>query len=207
VIELASVLLGDTTDLWAELGFTVDDGSCAVSGVRFVLDGGEPGVCGWTFRGLRPVGDLDGAPIRGPVDKEALPSPRHPNGVFGLDHVVLATPDLDRTLAVLHEHGFDLRRTREGESMGRQVRQAFFRLGPVVLEVVAPAERAGDGPATVWGLAFTGDLDVLADTLGDRLGPARDAVQPGRRIASLAPTAGSTVPIAFLSERRVRTTA
>lgn len=207
MIELAALVVGDPAALWAELGFTLQDGSCGVSGVRLVLDGEGPGVCGWTFRGLPPVPDIDGAPLRGPIDQAPFPSPAHPNGVIGLDHVVLRTPDIDRTFAALGDLGFDLRRTREGEVMGARVRQGFFRVGPVVLEVVGPPERQGDGPARVWGLAFAADLDVLAAALGERLGPARDAVQPGRRIASLARDAGSTVPMAFLSERRVRTTA
>jgi hypothetical protein len=47
----------------------------------------------------------------------------------------------------------------------------------------------------------TSDLDALAARLGDKLGPIRDAVQPGRRIATLRREAGSSVPIAFMTPR------
>ena len=38
-----------------------------------------------------------------------------------------------------------------------------------------------------------------AAALGDRLGEAKDAVQPGRRIATLRRSAGCTTAIAFMS--------
>jgi hypothetical protein len=44
------------------------------------------------------------------------------------------------------------------------------------------------------------DIDACAALLGDHLGPVKDAVQPGRRIATLRHEAcGLTVPIAFMS--------
>jgi hypothetical protein len=43
------------------------------------------------------------------------------------------------------------------------------------------------------------DLDALASRLGDLLGAIRDAVQPGRRIATLRETAGLGQAVAFMS--------
>jgi catechol 2,3-dioxygenase-like lactoylglutathione lyase family enzyme len=124
----------------------------------------------------------------------------HPNGVIGLDHVVVTTPDLARTTAAFEACGVRLRRTRDIDTGGGPMRQAFFRLGPVVVEVVGPASSAGDGPAGFWGLAFTvEDLGVTAAVLADALGPVSDAVQPGRRIATLRRSAGSSVPVAFMT--------
>ena len=42
-------------------------------------------------------------------------------------------------------------------------------------------------------------VDATAAYLGDRLHRAKDAVQPGRRIATLDKEAGSTIAIAFMS--------
>ena len=43
------------------------------------------------------------------------------------------------------------------------MRQTFFRLGPVILELVGPPQPDGDGPARFWGIAFTvADLDATA---------------------------------------------
>ena len=93
------------------------------------------------------------------------------------------TPDLDRTTAALGAVGLEARRTREAGG-GRQ--QRFFRLGEVILELVGPAEPAGEGPAAFWGLAFTvADIDATAAHLAGRIGEPKAAVQPGRRIATL----------------------
>jgi hypothetical protein len=43
------------------------------------------------------------------------------------------------------------------------------------------------------------DLDALAQGLGEQLGSVRDAVQPGRRIATLHSSAGLGQPVAFMT--------
>ena len=71
-------------------------------------------------------------------------------GVTGIDHVVVLTPNLDRTIAAVEDRvGVPLLRIRDGEAGRSPVRQAFFRLGEVVLEVVSAEspELGGDGPA------------------------------------------------------------
>ena len=130
----------------------------------------------------------------------------HPNGVAGLDHVVAISPALDRTVAALEAAGLDLRRVREEPTPAGAPRQAFFRLGDVILEVVQEPdeaiEKAGgvERPAFFWGLALLApDLDAAVATLGDRVGEPRDAVQPGRRIATLRRSAGLAVPIALMT--------
>ena len=65
-------------------------------------------------------------------------------------------------------------------------------------------ERGGgrDRPAFFWGLALLApDLDATVASLGDWVGEARDAVQPGRRIATLRRGAGLAVPIALITPR------
>jgi hypothetical protein len=84
-------------------------------------------------------------------------------------------------------------------------RQAFFRLGSTILEVVQePPEvterHGGDRPAFFWGLAFTApDLGRTVEFLGDRVSEIRDAVQPGRQIATLRRSAGLSVPVALIT--------
>lgn len=175
--ELRGLLVGDPPEVWRSLGFAVDDGAVVVSGVSLRLGHDQPGLSGWE------LGDGSGGP----------PTPEHPNGVTGIDHVVLMATNLDAAIDALSAEGHDLRRIREA---GNGVRQAFFRLGPVILEVVGPVDSDG-----LWGITFTvRDIDATAAFLGDRLGAVKDAVQPGRRIATLAHSAGSTVPIAFISK-------
>ncbi|HEX3040685.1 MAG TPA: VOC family protein [Solirubrobacterales bacterium] len=139
-------------------------------------------------------------------DQAPPAAPRHPNGVAAIDHVVAISSDLDRTVAALVAAGLDLRRVREEPTPAGAPRQAFFRLGPAILEVVqepreATERHGGDRPAFFWGLAFVApDLERTVAHLGeDRVGAVRDAVQPGRRIATLRRGAGLSVPVALMS--------
>ena len=201
--ELAALLVGDPPEVWSDLGFVVEDGAAHVSGIRLVLGGERKGVRDWSLRDVAPDVDpadgIDGAPFGLPA-APARPTPDHPNGVVALDHLVVLTPDLGRTIAALEAAGIDLRRVRDTGTDEAPRQQAFFKLGEVVLEVVGPKQPSGEGPLRFFGLAWTvRDLDDTAAFLGDRLKPAKAAVQPGRRIATLASTAGSTVPHAFMS--------
>jgi len=135
--------------------------------------------------------------------------PAHPNGVTTLDHVVAISSHLDATVTALCGAGLDLRRIREEPTPAGAPRQAFFRLGGVILEVVqAPREAiertGGDRSAFFWGLAFvTPDLDATVASLGERAGDVRAAVQPGRRIATLRRSAGLAIPVALMTPRPV----
>lgn len=195
--EIASFDVADPPELWAELGFVVVDGASWVSGIRHALGGSGVGVVDWL---LRDADGLEELPLgQGPAP-ERRPTPEHPNGVRSLDHVVIVTPDLSRTIAAFEQHGVRLRRTRDAGTEERPSRQAFFRLGETIAEVVGSPDRSRPGPARFYGLAFTvGDLTETASFLGSRLRPANDAVQPGRQIATLDRAAGSSVPIAFMS--------
>lgn len=195
---LTSLHLAGPAAPWVALGFAAgEDGTIRVGATTLRFDPGaaEGGIAGWDFTDRLPD-PLDGL-VTGTAPPLAGEAPEHPNGAIRLDHVVVATPDLARTQAVLATAGFECRRVREAGPM----RQAFYRLGEVILELVGPAEADGDGPARFWGLvAVVPDLDALAATLGDRLGAPRDAVQPGRRIATVPREAGHGVRLAFMTD-------
>ena len=135
--------------------------------------------------------ELDGLPTTRSDRQPPGETPAHPNGVTAIDHVVAITPVLERTVGALQRAGLDLRRIREQPTPAGAPRQAFFRLGATILEVVQEPpeaiERAGgDHPAFFWGLALVApDLDTTVADLGDRVGEIRPAVQSGRRIATL----------------------
>lgn len=176
MVALTTVTVGDDPAVWEQLGFTVEDGSAWVGGVEFRLTGAAGGISGWELGSL--VGD----------------SVEHPNGATGRDHLVVFTPDLDASIDEYASMGLELRRVREA---GGGRKQAFFRIGSPILEVVGPMRI--DAPYA-WGLTFSvADLDRTAGLLGPRLHPAKDAVQPGRRIATVDRAAGSTTAIAFMS--------
>jgi hypothetical protein len=190
--------IADAPDAWSALGFALDGDTCVVGDVRIRLAGSDAGrgLTGWSLRGVERTRSERQSPSE---------QPAHPNGVTALDHVVAITPALDRTVAVLEGAGLDLRRIREEPTPAGAPRQAFFRLGATILEVVQEPpeaiERAGgDRPAFFWGLAFVApDLDATVAGLGDSVSEIRPAVQPGRRIATLRRSAGLALPIALMT--------
>jgi hypothetical protein len=203
VDELA---VADAPAAWSALGFEVDDDACVVGGVRIRLVGSDAGkgLTGWSLRGVESTA-LDGLTTMR-SDRQPSPEyPTHPNGVTAIDHIVAITPALERTILALQGAGLDLRRIREQPTPAGAPRQAFFRLGATILEVVQEPpeaiERAGgDHPAFFWGLALVApDLDATVAGLGDRAGEIHPAVQPGRRIATLRRTAGLSVPVALMT--------
>lgn len=196
--RLVELQVADDPAPWAAAGFTVEDDLVRVVPVDIRLtgrtDGGPRGITGWTLAGVGVAGgSLDGLTTSTGTDVAGAPrsaGPPHPNGTTGLDHLVVLTPDLDRTIAACEAAGLELRRIRDTTMNGAPVRQAFFKIGSVVLEVVSGdigiGIPAAEAPATFWGLAVdVDDLDDTAATLGDGLGRIKPAVQRGRRIATL----------------------
>jgi catechol 2,3-dioxygenase-like lactoylglutathione lyase family enzyme len=206
---LDELVLADEPERWASLGFTVADGVVQLGPARVRLAGSDAGrgIVGWSLRGLAST-DLDGLPTERSQSPPPPPPPEHRNGISAIDHVVAMTPDLDRSVRVLQRAGLDLRRIREQPTPAGAPRQAFFAIGAQILEVVQEpeqivAERGGsDRPARLWGLALVArDLDATVAALAPHAGAARDAVQPGRRIATLKRSAGLAVPLALMSPR------
>jgi hypothetical protein len=200
--------VADAPEAWLALGFELNGDTCVVGDVRIRLAGLDTGkgLRGWSLRGIEAT-ELDG--LTTTRSDRSLPGspPAHANGIAALDHVVAITPALERTVVVLQGAGLDLRRIREEPTPAGAPRQAFFRLGANILEVVEePAEATeragGDRPAFFWGLAFVApDLEATVAELGDRVSEIRPAVQPGRRIATLRRSAGLSVPVALITPR------
>ena len=206
-VALTELIIGDDPAAWAAAGFTLDGDHTTIGAVRIrFAPGDERGVLGWELAGLDPSydgADIDGIPTsRASADgTDEADDVVHPNGAVALDHVVVATPDLDRSIAALEAVGLEARRTRDAGRPDAPRRQVFFWVGEPILELVGPPEPRGDRPATIWGLTCTvADLDVTASHLGDRVGRVKDAVQPGRRITTLRHAElGVSVPVAFMS--------
>jgi hypothetical protein len=186
----------------------VEAGAIEVGPVRIRLAGPRAGrgIIKWRVRGLAAV-ELDGLPTER-SEREQANGGAHPNGAVAIDHLVAFTPDLGRTVPALERAGLELRLLRKGPTPGGAEHQAFFRLGEVILEVIEapPDSRMREDqrtPARFWGLAFlTPDLDATARALGPLLGEPRDAVQPGRRIATLRREAGIGPAVAFMTPGR-----
>ncbi len=211
-VTIDEILVGDPPEAWQAAGFTVDDdGTCRIGSVRVRLVGRDGGkrILGWSLRDAPPPrladGVLDGLPTSASDAPPASPA-EHRNGASSIDHVVLLTPDLDRTTAALGAVGLEPRGERDTDTYGAPMRQVFFRLGEVILELIGQPGAQGEGDPGFFGLAITvADLDGLAADLGDRLGSIKDAVQDGRRIATLRHRElGMSVATAFMSPEPAR---
>ena len=206
---LAGLDIADPPDVWRRLGFSVsDDGTCVVGMLTVRLLGAQAGegIVGWTLRpGPAPLPALvDGISTTATQAGPAAPA-AHPNGALGVDHVVVHTQDLQRTLTALEGTGLEVRRIREARP---DLHQAFLWAGDVLLEVAGPPQPAGEDPARLWGLVVVApDLELLAALPGEPLGSVREAVQPGRRIATVRRELGSSVPLAFMTPHRPAGTA
>ena len=173
------IVLGDPPAAWEALGFSVEDGIVALGEERLHLTGRGGGILEVTAPCVT-VPQPDGLTLNQGSDPYLRVA--HPNGAFAVDHVVVLTGSLDRTVSALQEAGLDLRRRTGG--------MAFLRLGSYILEVV---EREGD-PARFWGLVV-----VVPDPGAvPGAGPVKDAVQPGRRIATIR---GLGTALAVMSRR------
>jgi hypothetical protein len=193
--ELAALVIADPAESWSALGFTVRSDRVILGGIELSLAGEGRGITAWTLRNVDPkLADrgVDGL-ATATTSAPAPPSVAHANGAVGIDHVVVVTPQFDATAAALERAGMALRRIRDA---GGGMRQGFRRLGPAILELVeAPTARS----TAFWGLVIVSpDLDALRDRLAPHVGEVREAVQPGRHIAALAPGAGVSTRVAFM---------
>lgn len=195
---------------WRSIGLTVgDDGLIPLLGTSLRLvsepDANEEGsgVVAWALSGLGETGtmSIDGLRTE-PVERLEPVFASHPLGASSLDHVVVLTPDLERTSAAIMEStGSDLRRIRE---LG-QMRQGFHRMGErgsgaLIVELVERPD-IPEGPAAFWGVVLiVDDLDAAFELIGpDRISPPKDAVQPGRRIATVRADVGLGLPVALMT--------
>jgi hypothetical protein len=195
--------IADDPDVWRRMGFVVaDDATTRVGEVTLHLTGAgdAAGITGWGLDGPAVLpAHVDGIATAAAARAPGA-APEHPNGASRLDHVVVATPDLDRTLAALQAIGLQISRLRDTGLPGPRARQAFVWSGDVILEIAGPQEPGGDGPASLWGLVVvTDDIDALPARTDQAVSSIRGAVQPGRRIAPVRREAGSTVPLAFMT--------
>jgi hypothetical protein len=203
--QLNALIVDDPIEAWNAAGFAGEDvvtiGSTTIvttAASERAGDGHRNGIVGASIEG---IGELDGLDLGTWVSTgEADSAEEHPNGVVAIDHVVVMTPDCDRTTDCFEGQGIEARRVRTIELSGGDRRQTFFWLGDVICEVVGPDESDCDGPARWWGLALTvRDLEATVAMLGNFASPIKPAVQAGRFVSTLKRDAGLGVPILFIS--------
>ena len=193
-MRLTGIRLGTTPAALRRLGLATDGDRAGVGGVTIEAAGDAPDDAPGGMLGLALSGAAADPPLP-LVDVEPVPDGDHPLGATAVDHVVVLAGDVE---AAVRDLGATARRSEERD--GR--RYAFVVAGTALLEFVGPAV-PGDRPPHLWGLALTvADLDAAVALLGDACGTPKDAVQPGRRIATVRHDAiGLGVPTVLLSAR------
>ena len=196
---LDELVIADEPGPWERLGFSVDRDLLTIGATRLRLvgRGAGSGIVSWSLRGLRST-QLDGLATE--RSDAALPgAATHPNGAQAIDHVVVSTPDFDRTVRALQDAGIDLRRTRPADDV-RPMRMAFFRVGEALLELVEQRDAPDpEAAASFWGLVVAvADLEAAVASLGEHAGAVHDAVQTGRRIATVRRSAGISPALALM---------
>lgn len=202
---LTEVALAVDGEAWSRLGVHVQANKAQIGRVRLRFGAAQHGL------GLAVLHDrglpyrIDGVATYD-VDVPAAEPPPNGLGAIQVDHVVIATPDLARTVTAFEQAlRITVRRVRsEPTGSGARLHQAFFRLGEVILEIVGPPTvdpRYADEPAQLNGIVFSVlDLDEVCERLGpDVVSPPKDAVQQGKRIATIRKSAGLGHPVALLS--------
>ncbi len=220
--ELSDLWVGGPVAPWEQLGFVSRaDSTSSHREHRIVLPDlsllfredvsfGQSELCGWAFCGGNSDQvstsldsevqiSIDGISTVMRSGARSETSDSHRLGILGVDHIVVMTGSLERTCGAITETiGDPLRRIRDA---GRGVRQGFHRAGRVIIEVVERPDLDPQQPASLWGFVVTvADLDEIVAWLGpDVISSPRDAVQPGRRIATLRSGAGLGVPLALMT--------
>lgn len=210
--RLLELRIHGPVDPWIGLGFDVqaqnESGSpdslarTRIGTTTLVFDdpSAAPAIAGWCFDSLTITEPIDGLSVVGPAGDPTRPIV-HANGATSFDHLVVRTPNVQRTQSALEHRGFDLRRVREAGAADAPIVQSFYRLGEVILEVVGRPGDDGDGPSSFWGLvANVDDIDALG-LPSSAVSAPRSAVQRGRRIATVRPEAGLGIAFAFMDDR------
>ena len=203
--RLSELVIGGSRVNWAQIGIIFSGfGTHLIGDVVLRIDESlPPGLHAWALSNSDPiVSAIDGIPTSA-VEHASIPETRHSQKfaleALSIDHVVVNTPDLERTSRALHDAtGSELKRIRDA---GNGMRQGFHRLGSIIVEIVStPNVPAGD--AALWGFVLNvADVNAVAAYLGpDVLSPPKPAVQKNRLIATFRGSVGLGVPLALMSD-------
>ena len=192
-IHLKSLKVGTSSANWSAAGFQITEvkpgiSTCVLNDVLLKFDN-EPSEQGIYAIGTENIdGDIDGLKffIESTKVEETHLDSRHPNFVSRIDHLVVTTSDCDRTTKAFAEAGIEARRVRNFSLGATEMRQTFFWLGDVILELVGPEVKSDDESTKIWGLALISEeIEKTVDFLGDFATPLKPAVQPGRLITTI----------------------
>ncbi|MBJ68911.1 MAG: hypothetical protein CL463_03320 [Acidimicrobiaceae bacterium] len=193
--QLLQLTIGGEAAAWSSAGFDVmelpsGESTCQLGSVQLLFDpASDRGIAGAVINGTSGIIDsLEFGEITNSASSgiNTYPPSVHSNGVTRIDHLVVTTADCDRTTLAFEARGIHSRKVRTFGDDTAKMRQTFFWLGDVILELVGPDQSETSGHAMFWGLALISDnLQETADYLGGRCTPVKPAVQAGRKITTI----------------------
>jgi hypothetical protein len=186
---------------WRAVGLPLVDGVALVDGIAIRMrdphDGEQPCIERWVLAECpTDTTDIDGLPTA----HGSRPPVVAGDGLLAgsrFDHLVVMTSSLERTCGAIEAAtGEPLKRIREAGP----IRQGFHRLGGLIVEVVETAQVTADH-ASFWGFVLiVDDLHAVCGELGpDVISVPKQAVQPGRWIATFRSSAGLGLPTALMT--------
>ncbi len=209
--QLLQITLNENPAIWESVGFKIGhlangDSFFTLGAVQFLFNSPDDPKGIHSIKTWGVEKPIDSLPFEQIETKEmeqilSLPDQPHPNAISRIDHVVVTTSDCDRTTSAFHNAGIQSQRIRTFGERNNLVRQTFFWLGNVILELVGPDTKSSDDPAVFWGLAFVSDdIEKTLSALGDSCTPLKEAVQTGRKITTLRTRdIGISIPIAIMT--------
>ena len=208
--QLLQLTIGGEATAWSSAGFDVmelpsGESVCQLGSVQLLFDPtGGVGISGAAVHGMSGIVDtLDFGEITNftSSDINIYPPPVHSNGVMRIDHLVVTTTDCDRTTRAFESTGIHSRKVRTFGDHEAKMRQTFFWLGDVILELIGPDQSEAHGLPMFWGLALiSDDLQATADYLGEKCTSVKPAVQTGRKITTIKTREiGITTSLAVMS--------
>ena len=106
--QLTALIVDDDIESWQAAGFTGQDvvqiGSTTIVPTAAGVDRGDGHRSGIVGACVAGIGELDGLALGSWQPEAEVEQTDHRNGVVAIDHVVVMTPDSDRTTPVSYTH-------------------------------------------------------------------------------------------------------
>ena len=198
--SIVELHIGDEPQVWKNLGFRVENKRCRVGTIDLVFDQGSkgPGIHSWVLQNAESpnFGSIKTMSQDFISTELALD---HPNGCFGIDHVVLRVPEFGRGRIALEQIGALVGEPEAISKSGPTILRSAVNMGEVVVELIGPEQLDPIASWALWGLVMSvREVDECAKLLGPAVGKVKPAVQKNKCITTVRKEAGASAAIAFL---------
>jgi hypothetical protein len=215
---LTTLTLGDMPEAWRKAGFSVSNDTVVVGDISIRLTGAGGGLRQIGFSGCSMAHPLQLPGVETVIAPTRAQQVLHPNTTTSLAEVVLYAQRLQEFVTGMRRAGVQTHKRRDPQPIGDHSVATFLFPGQKLrLLVFGPNDEASDPSRNpkMWmmghGLGhgsteLTGYLPLVREhpppgVVSDCVGPSKEAVQKGRRIATLpaGTIEGLTGTFAFLS--------